>query len=34
MSCAEGGSSVLADACLTRGWLNEEERRSRSLRLP
>lgn len=25
MSCAKGGSSVLADACLTRGWLNEEE---------
>jgi hypothetical protein len=27
MSCAKGGSSVLADACLTRGWLNEEEGR-------
>jgi hypothetical protein len=27
MSCAKGGSSVLADACLTRGWLNEEESR-------
>ncbi len=27
MSCAKGGSSVLADACLAHGWLNEEERR-------
>ena len=27
MSCAKGGSSVLADACLARGWLSEEERR-------
>jgi hypothetical protein len=27
MSCAKGGSSVLADACLSRGWLNEEESR-------
>jgi hypothetical protein len=27
MSCAKGGSSVLADACLARGWLNEEESR-------
>lgn len=26
-SCAKGGSSVLADACLARGWLNEEESR-------
>ena len=26
MSCAKGGSSVLADACLARGRLNEEER--------
>ena len=25
MSCAKGGSSVLADACLARGWLNEKE---------
>jgi hypothetical protein len=25
MSCAKGGTSVLADACLARGWLNEEE---------
>ena len=25
MSCAKGGTSVLADACLTRGWLNEAE---------
>ncbi len=25
ISCAKGGSSVLADACLARGWLNEEE---------
>ena len=25
VSCAKGGSSVLADACLARGWLNEEE---------
>jgi hypothetical protein len=27
LSCAKGGSSVLADACLVRGWLNEEESR-------
>jgi hypothetical protein len=27
MSCAKGGSSVLADACLARGWLSGEERR-------
>lgn len=27
MTCAKGGSSVLADACLARGWLNEEEAR-------
>jgi hypothetical protein len=27
MSCAKGGSSVLADACLARGWLNKEESR-------
>ncbi len=27
MSCAKGGSSVLADACLARGWLTEQERR-------
>ena len=27
LSCAKGGSSVLADACLARGWLNEEEAR-------
>jgi hypothetical protein len=27
LTCAKGGSSVLADACLTRGWLNEEESR-------
>lgn len=26
-SCAKGGSSVLADACLARGWLNEKESR-------
>ena len=26
-SCAKGGTSVLADACLARGWLNEEESR-------
>lgn len=25
ISCAKGGSSVLADACLCRGWLSEEE---------
>jgi len=25
MSCAKGGSSVLADACLARGWLSTEE---------
>jgi hypothetical protein len=25
ISCAKGGSSVLADACLARGWLNEVE---------
>jgi hypothetical protein len=27
ISCAKGGTSVLADACLVRGWLSEEERR-------
>jgi hypothetical protein len=27
ISCAKGGSSVVADACLVRGWLSEEERR-------
>ena len=27
ISCAKGGTSVLADACLVRGWLNEEESR-------
>jgi hypothetical protein len=27
VSCAKGGSSVLADACLARGWLTEEESR-------
>ena len=27
MSCAKGGASVLADACLARGWLTEEESR-------
>ena len=27
MSCAKGGSSVLADGCLVRGWLTEEESR-------
>jgi hypothetical protein len=27
MSCAKGGSSVLADACLAHGWLTEEESR-------
>ncbi len=27
ISCAKGGSSVLSDACLARGWLNEEESR-------
>ena len=27
MSCAKGGSSVLADACLARGWMSEEESR-------
>jgi hypothetical protein len=25
VSCAKGGSSVLADACLARGWMNEVE---------
>jgi hypothetical protein len=25
ISCAKGGSSVLADACLSHGWLTEEE---------
>ena len=25
ISCAKGGSSVAADACLARGWLNDEE---------
>ncbi len=27
LSCAKGGTSVLADACLARGWLAEEENR-------
>ena len=27
MSCAKGGSSVLADACLAHGWLSEQESR-------
>jgi len=27
MSCAKGGSSVLADACLARGWMSKEESR-------
>ena len=27
ISCAKGGTSVLADACLVRGWLSEEESR-------
>ena len=27
MSCAKGGSSVLADACLARGWLTPQESR-------
>ncbi len=27
ISCAKGGTSVLADACLVRGWLNEQESR-------
>jgi hypothetical protein len=27
ISCAKGGTSVVADACLSRGWLNPEERR-------
>jgi hypothetical protein len=27
MSCAKGGSSVLADACLAHGWLSKEESR-------
>jgi hypothetical protein len=27
MSCAKGGASVLADACLAHGWLGEEESR-------
>jgi hypothetical protein len=27
MSCAKGGTSVLADACLAHGWLREEESR-------
>jgi hypothetical protein len=27
MSCAKGGTSVLADACLATGWLSEEESR-------
>jgi hypothetical protein len=27
ISCAKGGSSVLADACLSHGWLNNEESR-------
>jgi hypothetical protein len=25
ISCAKGGTSVLADACLVRGWMTEEE---------
>lgn len=25
ISCAKGGTSVLANACLSRGWLNEQE---------
>jgi hypothetical protein len=25
ITCAKGGTSVLADACLSHGWLNEEE---------
>ncbi len=27
MSCAKGGSSVMADACLSHGWLNPQESR-------
>jgi hypothetical protein len=27
ISCAKGGTSVLADACLVRGWLTEQESR-------
>lgn len=27
ISCAKGGSSVLADACMARGWMSEEESR-------
>jgi hypothetical protein len=27
LSCAKGGSSVLADACLARGWLTDQESR-------
>jgi len=27
VSCAKGGSSVLADACMARGWMSEEESR-------
>lgn len=27
LSCAKGGASVLADACLARGWLTEQEAR-------
>jgi len=27
MSCAKGGTSVLADGCLARGWLNNDESR-------
>jgi len=27
ISCAKGGTSVLADACLVRGWMTEEESR-------
>lgn len=27
MSCAKGGSSVLADACMARGWMSEDESR-------
>ena len=27
MSCAKGGTSVMADACLARGWMSEDESR-------
>jgi hypothetical protein len=27
MSCAKGGSSVMTDACLARGWMSEQESR-------